>query len=156
MIRLYFVLSFNGENDYSHLKSFTMRNTNSTLLHRWFEEVWNQDQENLIETLMTSDAETHGIVSPGQPKGAPGFTIFYRGFREQFEDIRIDIKDVISQDDMECALTDVTAKHRETGKEVNFSGLCMVRVRDGKIAEAWNHYDFLNMHQQLGQVLTSS
>ena len=30
----------------------------------------------------------------------------------------------------------------------------MVRVEGGKIAEAWNHYDFLDMYQQLGQVLT--
>jgi predicted ester cyclase len=29
----------------------------------------------------------------------------------------------------------------------------MVRVKDGKIAEAWNHYDFLNLNQQLGQTL---
>jgi predicted ester cyclase len=38
-------------------------------------------------------------------------------------------------------------------KNVKFSGLCMVRVEGGKIAEAWNQYDFLSMHQQLGQGL---
>lgn len=131
-----------------------MRDTNSTLLNRWFEEVWNQNREDSIDKLMTTESHTHGILSADQPKGAPGFKIFYRGFKEQFENIRITIKDVVSQDDMECALTDVTAKHRETGKNVAFSGLCMVRVEGGKIAEAWNHYDFLGMHQQLGQVLT--
>jgi predicted ester cyclase len=29
----------------------------------------------------------------------------------------------------------------------------MVKVHDGKIAEAWNNYDFLDLHQQLGQQL---
>ena len=67
---------------------------------------------------------------------------------------RLDVKDVVSQDDMESAFTEVTATHRDTGKPVKFSGQCMIRVQDGKIAEAWNHYDFLNMYQQLGQVLT--
>ena len=131
-----------------------MRNKKSTLLHRWFEEVWNQNQEDSIDKLMTTESNTHGIVAPEQPKGAPGFKIFYRGFKDQFENIHLDVKDVISQDDMECALTEVTARHRETGKNVKFSGLCMVRVEDGKIAEAWNHYDFLGLYQQLGQVLT--
>jgi predicted ester cyclase len=131
-----------------------MRDTKSTLLNRWFEEVWNQNLEDSIDKLMTTESNAHGILSADQPKGASGFKIFYRGFKEQFDNIRISIKDVVSQDDMECALTDVTARHRETGKNVKFSGLCMVRVEGGKIAEAWNHYDFLDMHQQLGQVLT--
>ncbi len=132
-----------------------MRNKTSTLLNRWFEEVWNQGNEDSIDQLMTAEANAHGILSNDQPKGAAGFKIFYKGFKEQFDNIQITIKDVVSQDDMESALTDVTATHRETGKDVKFSGLCMVRVEDGKIAEAWNHYDFLGMYQQLGQVLTT-
>ncbi len=130
-----------------------MRNIKSTLLHRWFEEVWNQNQEDAIEQLMTADAVTHGIVAPDQPKGAAGFKIFYRGFREQFDNIHIVVKDVVAQDDMESALTVVTATDRASGKAINFSGICLVRVEAGKIAEAWNHYDFLDMYQQLGQVL---
>ena len=58
------------------------------------------------------------------------------------------------QDDMESARTIVNAIHTATGKNVSFTGICMVRVQDGKIAEAWNNYDFLNMYQQLGQNLT--
>jgi predicted ester cyclase len=131
-----------------------MRNTKSTLLHRWFEEVWNQNLEDSIDTLMTAESNAHGIVDPEQPKGASGFKIFYRGFKEQFENIHVDVKDVVSQDDMECGHTEVTARHRETGKDVKFSGFCMVRVEDGKIAEAWNNFDFLGLYQQLGQVLT--
>ena len=65
----------------------------------------------------------------------------------------LDFQDALSQDNMECALTHVTATHTATGKEVSFSGLCMCRFEDGKITEAWNHYDFLSMHQQLGRVL---
>jgi predicted ester cyclase len=130
-----------------------MRDPRLTLLHRWFEEVWNQDREDSIDQLMTNDSYAHGIVAPHQPKGAPGFKVFYQGFKDQFENIHIDVKDVISQDDMECAFTEVTATHKKTGKNVKFSGQCMVRVEDGKIAEAWNHYDFLDMNQQLGQVL---
>ena len=132
-----------------------MRNKTSTLLNRWFEEVWNQGNEDSIDQLMTAEAHAHGILSDDQPQGVEGFKIFYKGFKEQFDNIQITIRDVVSQDDMECALTDVTATHRETGKDVTFSGLCMVRVQDGKIAEAWNQYDFLGMYQQLGQVLTT-
>ena len=61
-----------------------MRDTKSTLLHKWFDEVWNNDNESAIEQLMTSDSHAHGIITEGQPEGAEGFKIFFRGFRSQF------------------------------------------------------------------------
>ena len=131
-----------------------MRNVQSTLLHRWFEEVWNKDDENAIDQLLTRDAEAHGILTEDQPKGAEGFKLFFNNFRTQFHDVKIDVEDVISQDDLESARTTVTAIHTETKKPVRFSGICMVRIEDGKIAEAWNQYDFLDLYQQLGQKLT--
>ena len=35
-------------------------------------------------------------------------------------------------------------------KPVDFWGMTMVRVRDGKIVEAWNTFDFLSFYQQIG------
>jgi predicted ester cyclase len=33
---------------------------------------------------------------------------------------------------------------------VDITGIAIVRVRDGKIVEAWNNFDFMGMFQQLG------
>ncbi len=131
-----------------------MREATTTVLYKWFNDVWNNDDENAIEKLMTADTSAHGIISDGHLKGAEAFKLFFRDFRNQFHNITIDIEDVIAQDDMESARTIVNAIHTATGKKVSFTGICMVRVKDGKIAEAWNNYDFLNMYQQLGQNLT--
>jgi len=131
-----------------------MRDVTTTLCYRWFHEVWNQNQEQTIDELLSPDSHAHGLNPDNEPKGIEGFKIFYNNFKGQFHDIYVDVLDVISQDDMEFAHTDVTAIHTETGKQVKFSGTCLVRIENGKIAEAWNHYDFLNMYQQLGQVLT--
>jgi len=129
-----------------------MHDPKSTLSYRWFQEVWNEGREDLIDNLMTEQSIVHGIAE-GQSKGAEAFRSFYRNFKNQFRDIRVDIQEALSQDNLECALTNVTATHKETGTKVSFSGLCMVKYEEGKIAEAWNHYDFLSMHQQLGRVL---
>ena len=131
-----------------------MRSVQSTLLYRWFDEVWNKGDENAIDKLMTTDSKAHGIVTEDQPKGAEGFKIFFKDFNNQFQNIKVDVDDAIAQDDIESARTTVSAIHRESGKSVTFSGICMVRVAGGKIAEAWNNYDFLNLYQQLGQKLT--
>jgi predicted ester cyclase len=138
------------------IKPFFMRNVRSTLLHKWFDEVWNQGDENAIDRLMTNDSPAKGILSDDQPKGPEGFKIFFRDFRNQFHNIKVKVEDAISQDDIESARTTVTAIHTPSGKNVTFSGMCMVRVADGKIAEAWNNYDFLTLYQQLGQKLSSA
>ena len=39
-----------------------------------------------------------------------------------------------------------------SGKPVAFEGMLMFRVRDGKVVEAWNSFDFLKMFQQMGVV----
>ncbi len=131
-----------------------MRNVQTTLLYKWFDEVWNKGDEHAIDRLMTSESPAKGIIGDDQPKGADGFKIFFNDFRNQFRDIKVEVEDVISQDDIESARTTVSAIHVETGKNVTFSGMCMVKVDNGKIAEAWNNYDFLNLYQQLGQKLT--
>ena len=131
-----------------------MRNPQSTLLYKWFDEVWNNGDESAIDKLMAHDAKANGILTEEQPKGAEGFKLFFNDFRSQFHNIKIDIEDVVSQDDIETARTTVSAVHTASGKEVKFSGMCMAKIEGGKIAEAWNNYDFLNMYQQLGQQLT--
>ncbi|RYZ54317.1 MAG: hypothetical protein EOP49_05480, partial [Sphingobacteriales bacterium] len=77
-------------------------------------------------------------------------------FRSQYQNVQFSVDDVISQDDVESARTTVSAIHTATGKPVSFTGICMVRVANGKIAEAWNNYDFLSLYQQIGQKLTTA
>ncbi|MDO9374633.1 MAG: ester cyclase [Bacteroidota bacterium] len=131
-----------------------MRNVKTTLLYHWFDEVWNKDDANAIDRLMTSTATAKGVVADDQPSGPAGFKIFFNDFRSQFHNVKVEVEEAIAQDDIETARTSVSAIHTKSGKPVNFSGMCMVRVADGKIAEAWNNYDFLNLYQQLGQKLS--
>jgi hypothetical protein len=39
-----------------------------------------------------------------------------------------------------------------TNRMVEFDGLVMALVRDGRIVEAWNCFDFPSMYQQIGWV----
>jgi predicted ester cyclase len=39
-----------------------------------------------------------------------------------------------------------------TGQSVDFWGISIVRVEDGKIVEGWNCFDMLSMYQQIGWV----
>ncbi len=95
----------------------------------------------------------YGLGDRNAPVDKEGFRSFYRDFRQEFSNIRINVEEVISQDDYETSRVKVKALHNASGKEVEFTGQVMTCIKDNKIVEAWNHINFLQMYQQLGQKL---
>ena len=71
-----------------------MAKTKNTILHRWFEEVWNKGRAELIEGIVTPDAVAHGLVVPnGNPvRGTTEFAKFFQGFRSAFLDPHVKVR----------------------------------------------------------------
>jgi len=134
-----------------------------TLLHRWFEEVWNQGRESAIDELVADDFVTEGLSdAAGNPvRGPASFKPFYRQFRTAFPDMHFTIEDSLVEGDKILVRCRVRATHTgpgftpsPTNKTVDFTGMCLVRVQDGKLAQGWNSFDFLTLYQQLGMKLS--
>lgn len=126
-----------------------MRNLQSTLSWRWFQEVWNNAQRSSIEKYFASETVPNGLSTPDQPKGPEGFRLFYDDFLSRFSDVHIEVADVIQQDDMEASHCHVKARHIGTGKPIHFSGVSLIRVANDKIIEAWNYFNFQDIEKQL-------
>ncbi|HKY45892.1 MAG TPA: ester cyclase [Pyrinomonadaceae bacterium] len=136
-----------------------MSEENKQLLRRWFEEVWNNGRAELIEELFDENGIAHGLSDdPAKPiKGPKDYTPFYKEFREGFPNLSIVIEDLVAEGDKVAARCSVRAKHEgnfrgiaPTQSPVDFTGMTIVRIADGKIVEAWNNFDFLTMNQQCG------
>jgi len=125
-----------------------MSQSDEVLLKRWYEEVWNAGRESTITELMAPDMKMHGM-GPEPLVGPEGFLPFFRDFRSKFEDIHIDVTQTVRQENMEVANCHVTATHKESGKKVDFTGICMGRLENGQFVEGWNQFDFGTMLQQL-------
>jgi len=139
-----------------------MAQTGTTVLHRWFEEVWNQGNEAKIDEMMTEDSIVHGLKGPDgkEIRGPAAFKPFYHQFRTAFPDIRITVEDALVDGDRIAVRCQVTATHAghgvagaPTNKTVTIDGMCIARIAGGRIAEGWNNFDFLSMYQQLGMQL---
>ena len=132
---------------------------NAAVVRRWFEEVWNRGREEAIDELFDEEGVAHGLADEsGSPlRGAAGFKPFFRRFREAFPEIEVVVEDTVSEGDKVAARCAVRGRHRgdtlgfkATDSPVEFDGICIVRIRGGKIVEAWNNFDFMSMFQQLG------
>jgi steroid delta-isomerase-like uncharacterized protein len=141
-----------------------MSEENKALVRRWFAEVWNNGRAEAIDEMFAAEGIAHGLSNdPAAPmRGPADFKIFHSQFREAFPDIRVDVEDMVAEGDKVAARCSVRGKHqgdslgfKATNADVGFGGITIVRVRDGKIVEAWNHFDFMKMHQQLGTLKAS-
>jgi len=136
-----------------------MSEENKALIERWFEEVWNQGNSQAIDELLAQDGVIHGLVdASGQPvRGLEGFHEFHDQFRGAFSDLHISVHDVVAEGDRVVARCSVRGQHTgeslgfaATNAPIQFEGIAIVQIKDGKIVEAWNQFDFLEMNKQLG------
>jgi predicted ester cyclase len=133
----------------------------ATLVHEWFEEVWNQRHAQTIDRLLAAGAIVHGITDEAgkELRGPKAFKKFHNRFLNAFPNLTVEVADTISHGDKIAARCIVRGKHegdglgiKATQKETTFTGMCIARVKNGKITEAWNNFDFLTMHTQLGSL----
>ena len=136
-----------------------MSQDNKALTERWFEEVWNKGRAEAIREMVTEDLFVHGLSdAKGEAiKGVKEFDRFHSQFVNAFPNIQVKVEDLIAEGDKVAARCTVSAKHTgdalgfaPTHADVDFTGIAIVRIKDGKIVEAWNNFDFMKMNRQLG------
>ncbi len=133
-----------------------MSHDNKALSRRWFEEVWNNRRREAIAELSHPSATTYGLAEGATAVGIEQFLPFYDRFIATFPDMLITVEDVIGEGDKTAIRLTATGTHKgdamgipPTNKKVTFSGIILVRWKDGKIIEAWNEFDAWGMMQQL-------
>ncbi|MEK6320817.1 MAG: ester cyclase [Acidobacteriota bacterium] len=135
-----------------------MSNCNKALMHRWFEEVWNEGRAEAVDEMFAHDGIAHGLVDEHgkELSGPAAFKPFVVNFRRAFPDIEVIIEDTIAEDDEVAVRCRVRGTHLGEGinlaptqHSVEFTGICITRIKDGKIVEAWNNFDFMSMFQQI-------
>ena len=123
---------------------------NKTLVRREQEELWNHSGDlDAAEELFAS-----GQVEAAKQEAAD--------FRRGFPDVISTVEDLIAEGDKVVARWRSRATHQgdymgipPTGKEVEFTGISVYRIEEGKIAESWTVEDQLGLIRQIGAVAES-
>lgn len=136
-----------------------MSEENKEILRRWFDEVWNKGSAEAIDEMFDEYGIAHGLSDdPSTPiQGPQNFRPFHTAFREAFPNMIVVIEDMVAEGDLVAARCSVRAKHEgqllgmaPTQAPVEFTGMTFVRIKNGKIVEAWNNFDFMTMYKQCG------
>ena len=131
---------------------------NKALLLRFDAEVWNAGDVSVMDELFAPDYINHD-PSLGQPPDREGHKRVIAMVREALPDLRETVDDLVAEDDRVVFRWTVTATHERdfmgtpaTGKRIEFSGIEIYRIADGRIVERWGVFDRLGMLRQLGVI----
>ena len=134
---------------------------NKAIARLYWEEAINKGNLDVLDEVYLPDSVIHDPASDtGELRGADLKEDSVIWARNAFPDIHATIEDpIIAEGDRVAYRWTFRGTHQGeimgialTGKEVEVTGIDIVRIAGGKIVEAWGVWDALGMMRQLGVV----
>lgn len=136
----------------------TTSQENEKVVRRLTEEVWQNENFDVIDELVAEDYVLHDPSMPEEIRGPDG----YREMAEMgagIVDGEIEIDQMISTDDLVVSRWTQRGTHtgeiagvEPTNEEVTITGIDISRVEDGKLVESWQEVNLLNMLMTIGAI----
>jgi predicted ester cyclase len=76
-------------------------------------------------------------VPPGMPPGPEGAIAYVSGALKKFPDMRVEILDMVAEDDKVVVQNRWTGTEAMTGKKFEFSGIVIWRIAHRQLVERW-------------------
>ena len=127
---------------------------NKALVRRWFEEVVNKGNLDVLDEICAPTyVEAGDVVGPEGPKQ------YFTEIRTASPDFHITVEDMIAEGDKVAVRWTFRGTHKgeymgiaPTGKQVTVTGITIWCIADGKFVESWENKDDLGLMQQLGVI----
>jgi steroid delta-isomerase-like uncharacterized protein len=128
---------------------------------RRFMEGFNSDNLGAVEEWVAPNFTNHDPGTPPLPPGPEGYRLLIKGYRTAFPDLKMTADDVIGEGDKVAVRW--TARGTNTGplgdmpasgKPATVTGISILTLAGGKVAEQRTNWDTLGMLQQFGVIPT--
>jgi steroid delta-isomerase-like uncharacterized protein len=123
---------------------------------RRYQEIYNTNELDRLSEVLAEDLLTPKIM-PGVGQGLEGGKQVHQRTLLGMPDWHTSIEELIAEGDKVVARIRMSGTHTgdffgipATGKHVEFTGIYIVRIVNGKIVEHWGEEDGLSLLQQLG------
>jgi predicted ester cyclase len=122
------------------------------------EEFWNERTWELAEEFVASEFVGHMIGEREDLHGREAYVAWARSVEEMFPDFELAFDPTFTADGVLCGQWTLTGTHEgelpnlgvePTGNPVEFSGLFVDRIADGRVAEMWHQVDYLTLLRQI-------
>jgi len=136
-----------------------MSEHNKAIVRRLFAELWNNGNLSVAGELFAPNYEHHDASTPEFGRGPDSEKKRASLYRNAFPDLHLTIEDVTAEGETVMTRWSCRGTHKgdlngiaATGKPFTITGISVLRVSNGKIAEGFVNWDALGLMQQLGVV----
>ena len=120
----------------------SLESQNKLIIERYFNEVWNNGNLEILNELLSEDYINHTPSTPDPPPGPEGLKPIVKAIRRGFPDLHYEIKDIIITDErvvsrvlMTGTQTDSLFNIPPSGKRVEVNQINIEKIKNGKIVE---------------------
>lgn len=134
-----------------------MSEANKAIVQQFVDEFWNKGDLTTAEKFLAADSFRHDPATPDVGRGPEGEkqpAVIYRG---AFPDLHLTLEDMLADGEKVVLRWTARGTHKgdlrgaaPTGRRFEVSGITILRLSGGKIAEAWVNWDALGLMRQLG------
>jgi predicted ester cyclase len=135
-----------------------MNNKNKEIGRRWFEDMWNKADNNVVEELVDKNYNPEWVQMDMTGPNLIKHEIKY--FRSIFPDLKYQIIELVSQQRKVWIRYKAIGTHlgiawgfKPTKKEIEFEGISILHInQEGKIVDQWGMFCFYDIFEKLGLV----
>jgi steroid delta-isomerase-like uncharacterized protein len=139
-----------------------MEDTKVAIIRRYFAELFNQGQLQLVPELLHPQYVNHSPGSPDLPCGRDGVALVVQALRRGMPDLQYDIDEMVVGEDAVAVRATMTGTHNgdlfgmmPTGRRVEVKQMTFERFLDGRIIAHHRLTDELSLLRQLGVLPTA-
>ena len=133
---------------------------NKEIIRRFYAEVMTEGNVAVCDEIVDENFHDHGETLFGSPQGRQMLKDSIVGGHSIFPDLNVTLEDIVASGDMVAVRGQMRTHHtggdflgaKATGNELQWKGIAMFRITDGKITDRWFNSDSLSVVQQLGAV----
>jgi len=133
---------------------------NKALMHRIYEEVFNQKNLVAIDDFIAPNFVNHSAAQLGMTGGdLEHVKQFLSMVMQVFPDLHYTVEDLVAEGDKVVARLTISGTQQgafmgipPTGKHATISDIEIFRIANGKGVETWVQADYLGLLQQLGAI----
>jgi steroid delta-isomerase-like uncharacterized protein len=137
---------------------------NSAIVRRFVDEYVNQKNDAALDALVADDFICYvGGVASTASEGRQVWARRSRTLRTAFPDFHITIDELLVDTDKVVMRYRGHGTHRgpfgaapPTNKDVTYTGIAILRISNGKIAEEWTEYDSIGLMRQVQAIPTDA
>ncbi|MCA0926940.1 ester cyclase [Ruegeria profundi] len=124
--------------------------SHADLLRNWFAEVWENGNTDVIDQYFAPETMAQGLI-PEMQVGADDFKDLVTAFRHVLGDIKVELPKILEDGDWVSAIVHLKTTRADNGAPLQATGSVIARVRDNRVVEVYNQFDFISLFEQLGQ-----